>query len=324
MSQRLPEAKGSRMPSSANPPRVVVVGSINMDLVLTCAQFPKPGETIAAGSFDEVPGGKGANQAVSAAQAGAQVKMIGRVGDDGFGDRLIQGLVKHRVDCESVIRTNQCESGLALIIVEKSGQNTIVTVAGANGQLLPEDIDRLRAVIETSDVVLLQLEVPLATVHRTIEIARETGKRVILDPAPIPDGLADEFLQVDLICPNEREAEQLTGLSIETPKQIEAAARALHQRGAKHVVITLGEQGAYLLDERGGRLIPPFPTDVVDTTAAGDAFAGALAVWWAEGATVEDAVRFGNAAGAIASSRLGAQPSIGSRSDIEHLWNTQS
>ncbi|WP_233216332.1 ribokinase [Blastopirellula marina] len=312
------------MADSSAPPQVVVVGSINMDLVLKCAQFPQPGETIAANSFNEVSGGKGANQAVSAARAGAQVKMVGRVGDDAFAGRLVAGLKQCEVDCSTVLATQDCESGLALILVEESGQNTIVTVAGANARLLPADIDSLRNLIQQSDVVLLQLEVPLETVRRVIEIARETETRVILDPAPIPQGLPDELLQVDLICPNEREAEQLTGMPIGTPEQIEAAAKALYQRGAKHVVITLGKQGAYLFDESGGRLIAPFTTDVVDTTAAGDAFAGALAVYWAEGMNVDDAVRRGNAAGAIAASRLGAQPSIGARSEIEHLWKTQS
>ncbi|RCS54538.1 ribokinase [Bremerella cremea] len=312
------------MSDSCARPRVVVVGSINMDLVLKCAQFPQPGETIAADSFNEVPGGKGANQAVSAARAGALVKMIGRVGDDAFAGRLVAGLQQCGVDCTSVWSTEKCESGLALILVEESGQNTIVTVAGANARLLPADIKAVRNVIQESDVVLLQLEVPLETVRQVIEIAAETGTRVILDPAPIPQGLPNELLQVDLICPNEREAEQLTGLSITTLAEIEEAAKGLYQRGPKHVVITLGSQGAYLFDENGGRLIPPFPTDAVDTTAAGDAFAGALAVWWAEGASVEEAVRMGNAAGAIAASRLGAQPSIGSRAELEQLGKPQS
>ncbi|MCC9608645.1 ribokinase [Blastopirellula sp. JC732] len=304
------------------PPRVVVVGSINMDLVVRCAHFPQPGETIAARSLQEVSGGKGANQAVSAACAGGNVSMIGRVGDDAFGGRLIQGLKNFGVNCDSVQPTANCESGLALISVEDSGQNAIMIVAGANGRLSADDIETFRQLIQTSDAVLLQLETPLATVLRVIEIARECETRVILDPAPAPTVCPDELLQVDLICPNEQEAAQLSGLPVESLEQIELAARSLYQRGARHVVITLGAQGAYLYDDQGGRLIPAFATTVVDTTAAGDAFVGALAIRWIETDDLEEAIRFGNAAGSIAATRLGAQPSMGSRTEIEQLWKS--
>lgn len=310
------------MRDSLAPPKVVVVGSINMDLVVQCAQFPQPGETIAARSFHQVSGGKGANQAVSAACAGGSVAMIGRVGDDTFGDRLVGELQSQQVDCGAILRTDDCETGLAFISVEDSGQNAIMIVAGANGRLSPQDVDSLQTLIESSDVVLLQLEVPLETVLRVIEVARQANVRVILDPAPAPTAWPDELLQVDLICPNEQEAAQLSGLPVDSPQQIQQAAQALHERGARHVVITLGDQGAYLYDEQGGRLVPAFATSVVDTTAAGDAFVGALAVRWIESGDLEEAVYFGNAAGAIAASRLGAQPSMGSRPEIEHLWKS--
>ncbi|MBA2113582.1 Bifunctional ribokinase/ribose-5-phosphate isomerase A [Planctomycetes bacterium FF15] len=290
-----------------------------MDLVLRCSQFPKPGETVVALSFDEVPGGKGANQAVAAARAGASVAMLGRVGDDAFANRLIRGLSNYEIDCENILVTPDCESGLAMITVDQAGQNSIIAVEGANGRLSPEDVRKHRQVIESSQTVLLQLEIPTKTVLEVIQIARAANVRVILDPAPAPHRCPQKILQVDLICPNEHEAEELTGISLDSPEQILAAGQALYQQGARHVVITLGSRGSFLFDDQGGRLIPALVTDSVDTTAAGDAFAGALAVSWAEQGNLEQAVRFGNAAGAIAASKKGAQPSIGSRQGIECL-----
>ncbi|QDT63828.1 ribokinase [Calycomorphotria hydatis] len=300
-------------------PKVTVVGSINMDLVLRCAQLPKPGETISVQSYSEVPGGKGANQAVSASRAGANVSMIGRVGDDAFADQLIEELEASGVDCSSVLRTSDCPSGLAVIGVEDEGQNAIMFVGGANTRLCPSDIKSLSHVVESSDVILLQLEIPHETVMEAISIANAAGVRVILDPAPAPEFVSEELLQVDLICPNEHEASHISGLPVNDMQQIAAAAKAIYERGPRHVVITLGGGGAYLYDSDGGRLIEPFETKVKDTTAAGDAFIGALAVHWAEGNELAESVRFGNAAGSIAASREGAQPSMGRRSEIENI-----
>lgn len=310
------------MPSPILAPKIAVVGSINLDLVLRCSHLPKPGETIAASSFEQISGGKGANQAVSAARAGGRVSMIGRVGDDLYAGRLLDGLRECGIDCTSVMRTDGCESGLAFISVDEQGQNSIMFVAGANARLTPEDVDSLRQVIQASDVVLLQLEIPLPTVLRVIEAARGAETRVILDPAPAPNHFPEELLQVDLICPNQQEAEKLTGKPVETPAEIQSAAESLLRRGAKRVVITLGDQGAYLHDGVRGQLIPPYATEAIDTTAAGDAFAGALAVRWAEQVELEEAVRFGNAAGAIAASRRGAQPSLPLRAEIEQRGKT--
>lgn len=310
------------MPALNISPKVAVAGSINMDLVLRCSQFPKPGTTIVAQSYDEISGGKGANQAVSAAKAGAQVTMLGRVGDDAFGQRLVSRLKEQGVDCEHILSTPNCESGLAMIMVDHTGQNSIVCVEGANGRFTSQDIRQLEQVIQSSDVVLLQLEIPLETVQEVIQIAKASKARVILDPAPVPESLPSHLLQVDLICPNEYEAEQLTGISINSLEQATAAAESLYSQGSRHVVITMGSQGAFLFDEHGGRMIPAFSTNVVDTTAAGDAFAGALAVHWATNDDLDEAVRYGNAAGALAASRLGAQPSMGTRSEIENLWGT--
>ncbi len=311
------------MASSNGQPKITVAGSINMDLVVRCNQFPKPGTTIVAKSYDEISGGKGANQAVSAAKAGGQVSMLGRVGDDAFGDRLIGRLREQGVGCNHIQSTANCESGLAMIMVDQTGQNSIVFVEGANGRFTPEDAVLLRDVIQASDVLLLQLEIPLETVQALIEIAKSANVRVILDPAPVPDCLPPALFHVDLICPNEYEAEQLTGIAIDSLDLAEAAAQSLRAKGSQHVVITMGSRGAYLLNEQGGRLVPAFTTDVVDTTAAGDAFAGALAVTWATHGDLDQAVLFGNAAGAIAASRMGAQPSLGTRSEIESLWESK-
>ncbi len=304
------------------PPNVVVLGSINMDVMIRCATLPTRGQTVSASSSREVCGGKGANQAVAATKAGGSVRMIGRVGDDAFSQRLVTNLVEHRVDSQSVRKTPQCASGLAIVAVEDSGENSILLVAGANGCLTFEDANDCRDAITTSDVLLMQLEVPTATVLAAAQIARDAGVRCILDPAPVPHDWTDRLLEVDLICPNETEAGEITGVSIETIADAEEAARQLHRRGAKNVVITLGARGTLLF--AGGRCqhIEPILIQAIDTTAAGDAFAGALAVRWAECDDLVDAVNFASAAGAFAATNEGAQPSLPTRTEIEALRTT--
>jgi ribokinase len=291
-------------------------------LVIRCAAFARAGETIIADSSTEIGGGKGANQAVAAAKAGGLVTMIGRVGDDAFAERMIESLSNNQVDCEGVVRTRGCASGLAVVTVEASGQNSIMVVPGANGQVSCEDVQRHRTAIEQAAVILLQLEIPIESVLECIAIAKSAGVRVIVDPAPVPKLWTDALLAVDLVCPNEMEASAITGIPIETFEDASNCARILHQRGARHVAITMGERGTVLLTNDQLHVIPSFPVEAVDSTAAGDAFAGALAVRWAETDDLVEAVRFGNAAGAIAASRHGAQPSMGNRQMIELLRNT--
>ena len=303
-----------------NPPKIIVVGATNIDLVVRCARLPQPGETVAALSYEQISGGKGANQAVAAAKAGADVSIVGRVGDDAFGQLLIRRLEQLGVDCVSMMITPQCESGMAQISVDDSGQNSIVYVEGANGRLMPADIQNVRSQIEASDTLLLQLEIPLETVIAAMQIAKQANVRVILDPAPVPPSLPPELYKVDLICPNESEAQQLTGIAIDGIESAEAVARQLYSRGARHVAITMAERGTLLFDEKGSRVVAPFPVNAVDTTAAGDAFAGALAVAWAEMDDLDRAVRFGNAAGALAASKAGAQPSMPSREELIGKW----
>ncbi|MEM8734934.1 MAG: ribokinase [Planctomycetota bacterium] len=303
----------------AKVPRIAVLGSINMDLVANCADLPKPGQTVSASGFAEIPGGKGANQAVAACRAGADVAMVGRLGDDGFADRLRFNLTGNEVDCRHVATTNSTASGVAMIAVAGSGENQIIVVPGANGLITPDDVGEAAETIRQADVLLLQLEIPTDTVLAGIEVAKAAGTRVILDPAPVVTPLPDALLDVDLLCPNTSEAAELIGQPIETAEDIEAAAREFHRRGAKAVAITLGETGTAIYDGQRFEVVSSIPIDAVDTTAAGDAFAGALAVQWAENSDLFAAVRFGNAAGALAATRHGAQPSLPNRPQVEEM-----
>lgn len=308
---------------SQRKPSIVVCGSINMDLVVRCAVLPVAGQTVAADSAKEVCGGKGANQAVAASKAGGSVEMIGRVGDDAFADRLLGNLTEHAVGCHFVTQSHHCPSGLAIVAVERSGQNSILLVAGANGKLGRSDVQRATPSIKRADVLLLQLEVPIETVISAIQAARSAGVRCILDPAPVASDWTDELLCVDLVCPNETEAEAITGVKIESVEDAQIAATQLHRRGAKSVAITLGEKGALLLHEGTFHHAESKAVTPVDTTAAGDAFAGALAVRWAETDDLVEAVRFANCAGAIAATRHGAQPSLPTAQEIEALRNSR-
>lgn len=304
-------------------PRITVIGSINMDLVIRCSTLPGPGETVLANSAAEVCGGKGANQAVAAAKAGGRVAMAGRVGDDAFADRLLGNLQREKIDCRHVRRTEHCPSGVAVVAVEESGQNAILVVSGANGRVGVEDVQAAKEQIETSDIVLLQLEIPLPSVLAAIAIARAAGVRVVLDPAPAPSDWPAELLRVDLLCPNESEAARLTGLPVDSLEQAQAAASRLHALGAARVAITLGARGCLLFDGQRHHKIEPFSVRAVDATAAGDAFAGALAVRWAETQDLRRAVQFANAAGALAASTHGAQPGMADREALENLANTR-
>ena len=306
------------MPESHSP-KIAVVGSINMDLVIQCHELPLPGQTVTGLGSYEICGGKGANQAVAAAKAGGAVWMIGRIGDDAFSIRLRNELMQHGVNCGCVVGTADCASGLAVVSVESSGKNAIMVVPNANGRLTEQDVLDNRQFIEQCDVLLLQLEVPIPTVLAAIDVARSYGVPIILDPAPVPALWDDKLLDVDLVCPNEFEASMITGLSTRTPEEVVAAARELHRRGSKQVAITLGERGTLLFDQRGQRWVDPFSVEVVDTTAAGDAFAGALAVFWGCTKELDRSARLANAAGALATTRLGAQQSMANRDQIISL-----
>lgn len=291
---------------------IVVVGSINMDLVVRAPRHPLPGETILGSDFRTIPGGKGANQAVAAARLGGKVHMVGRVGEDTFGDTLIANLEKDGVDTRYVWRTPGVSSGVALITVSDQGQNNIVVVPGTNYKLTPADIRAAESVFEGAAVILLQLEIPLDTVLEAALLARKHGAKVVLNPAPaatLPDSLLQ---QVDVLIPNESELALLTGVN-----EILSAAGMLRSLGIACLIVTLGSNGVLVLNQGISRQILPHRVPVMDTTAAGDAFVGAFAIALTEGKTVFEASAFGNAAGALAVTKMGAQPSLPKQADLD-------
>lgn len=299
------------------PPRIVVVGSSNTDLVVRAPTLPGPGETVLGSSFLVTPGGKGANQAVAAARLGARVTLVARLGADEFGDRALAGLGREGIDTRFVARDAEAASGVALIVVSESGENAIAVAPGANMRLTAADVDRAAAAIRDADMLLLQLETPLPTVRHAATLAMKAGVPVILNPAPAAP-LAGELLsRVSVLTPNELEAAALTGGSGAGVDAARQAALRLHASGVRDVVITLGREGALMEGAAGSGHVPGCTVTAVDTTAAGDAFNGALAVALAEGASLEHAVRFANRAAALSITRPGAQPSLPTREAVE-------
>ncbi len=291
------------------PGPIAVVGSINMDLVVRTAHVPAPGETVLGRDFSEIPGGKGANQAVAVARLGARAIMVGRVGNDDLGRRLIAGLKADGVDCTHVLTTPGVASGIAMIVVAGSGENAITVASGANFRVTPADVDAAESVLRSARVCLLQLELPVETVVHAIELCRQVGVETILDTAPAPASeVPDDLFHADIVTPNESEAARLTHLPAASEPQVIAAA--LHAWGCESLVLKLGERGAYVSSPDGEFAVPGFMVDTVDTTAAGDAFTGALAVARARGSALLEATRLANRAGALACTRWGAQPSM--------------
>lgn len=289
--------------------KIVVVGSSNTDMILQMKRIPKPGETILGGQFSTAAGGKGANQAVAAARAGGDVTFIARVGDDMFGKQAVEGFRRDGIHTDFIITDPGKPSGVALIFVAEDGQNSIGVASGANAELSVDDIQKARAVIASSDILLMQLETPLETVQTAATIAAEKNICVILNPAPAQP-LSDEILKnVSILTPNETETQLLTGIEVTDAATAERAAKSLQQRGVKTVIITMGAAGAYVYSTEFKGMIPTFPVKAVDTTAAGDVFNGALAVAFAESHNLQSSVRFANAAAALSVTRLGAQTS---------------
>ena len=288
-----------------------------MDLIVCSPRIPQPGETIIGSGFRSVPGGKGANQAVAAARLGAQVSLVGRVGQDAFASSLLENLAADDVDHAFVIQDQEAATGVALIVVDGAGQNSIVVASGANMRLSPSDVQAAEAVITGADALLLQLESPLETVIRAAELARAYQVQVILNPAPARPLPAELLALVDVLIPNESETALLTGMPVGCQAEAEAAAGALRKLGVGTVILTLGERGALLAREKGAHLFPAFDVTPVDTTAAGDAFVAGFAVALAEGKPLAEAVPWGNAAGALATTKLGAQSSLPTRRALE-------
>ena len=303
---------------------IIVVGSLNMDFVVAVKKLPAPGETVLGRNFQMIPGGKGANQACAAGRLvgeGTRVRMVGRVGQDLFGDHLKASLSAAGVDVSTVAHSRTQPTGVALIAVEASGENSIVVASGANMDLPASDVEAMRRVFRGARVVLFQLESPLDTVAAALRIAREEGALTILDPAPAQP-LGRELLEsVDVLTPNESEALALLGEPARRIEASEAAGLASRVRalGPKTVILKLGEQGAFLQSASESGHHPGFKVDAVDTTAAGDTFNAALAIALAEDRAMSEAIRFANAAAAISVTRMGAQASAPTRAEVERL-----
>jgi ribokinase len=296
--------------------RILIIGSSNTDMVIKTGKLPAPGETILGGTFLMNPGGKGANQAVAASRLGGKVTFITKRGNDLFGNQYVGLLMREGINTECVIKDPLLPSGVALITVDAKGENSIVVAPGANSNLMPDDIPDKVFTSGKSEILLLQLEIPLETVEYAATKAFENGMKVILNPAPAQK-LSDSLLKkIWLATPNEIEAEELTGKSITDMKSAGRAAEALKSRGVKNVIITLGESGAYVKSRGFTGMVPGIKTNAIDTTAAGDVFNGALAEALSEGMVMKDAVLFANKAAAISVTRMGAQASAPFRNEI--------
>lgn len=304
-------------------PKVTVLGSANVDLVIRAERMPNKGETLIGDAFDIFTGGKGFNQATAAARLGADVTFIGRIGDDVFGEMLRSAMETEKIDTRFVKTDVVNGTGVATIVVEPDGDNSIIVVPRANMCITPTDIDDAKDSIAYADVLLLQLETPIDASQRAAEIARDNGTIVMLDPAPARS-LPDDFLdKIDILKPNTSEATGLLGYEINTTERRTVAAKALQkqiaQDGLSTVVLTLGEQGVLLCTPSETTHIPAIPVEVVDTTGAGDAFSGALATAIAKGSNITESVKFAVAAGAAAVTVLGATPSMPTNEKIESI-----
>jgi ribokinase len=298
---------------------VCVVGSFMMDLALRAVRRPMPGETVVGSDFQMFLGGKGFNQAVAAARAGAQTALVGRVGADDFGRQFLALLEKETIDSTHVLIDEQFGTGVGIPLTEESGENSIVIVPRANGRLRPGDIELAAPLISSAGVLLLQMELPVDTAIAAARVARRSGTIVVLNPAPAPaDGDLDEFRGlVDLLVPNEVEARALCGASAVVEPL--AAATELCDRMGVPVVMTLGRQGCVVVSTSAAFEVPAHPVPVVDTVGAGDAFCGALGAWLNAGASLREAVVYANAAGALAVTRAGAEPAMPERQVIIDL-----
>lgn len=301
-------------------PQIAVVGSVNMDLVFKTPRMPVPGETLMGHSFQQIHGGKGANQAVAAARMGAAVALIACVGDDVNGQSCLQALAQDHIDLQNVRRIKDCATGVAGILLDDGGENCIVLATGANALLDPNDIGRAASTIGQAKLLLCQLETPLDTVIAAIRSARQAGVKVVLNPAPARP-LSDEvFAFVDYLVVNETEAALLSGLTTVDLSNANEAAALLQQRGANVVLITLGALGMWVRSTDDSYCLPARKVEVVDTTAAGDTFVGSLAVAIAEGMELRAACMFAQSAAALAVTKFGAQTSIPYRDEVERFF----
>lgn len=287
---------------------ILVVGSSNTDMIIKCPRIPGPGETILGGAFFKMAGGKGANQAVAAARAGGKVIFMGCVGDDSMGKESVEGLAKEGIDVSLVKVSEDQPSGIALINVSASGENSITVASGANGDFFPEDVMALEEIIGSAGIILLQHEIPLETVATVIEIAHKKGIRVILNPAPAAPVSKDLLSKIFLLTPNEHEAALIAGMDSETDPKL--LADKLLEMGSRQVIITIGSKGALYAHGTKRKIVESYPVTAVDSTAAGDTFNGYLAVALAMKKEMSEAIRWANKAASISVTRMGAQSSV--------------
>jgi ribokinase len=293
------------------PPRIVVIGSANTDMVIKTERIPHPGETVIGGEFIMAAGGKGANQAVAAARLGAQVTFIARLGVDVFGDQAVAGYDREGIDTSYIVRDDAVPSGIAMIFVDIRGENSIAVASGANAHLDIQDVDRARDAIVQADVVLVQLEIPLPAVRHALKVARKANVLTILNPAPGQKLDPDLLAMVSILTPNEHEVQMVAGIL-----DRDAAVKNLLNVGIDAVLVTLGSAGVFWSSSQNAKVVPSFGVHAVDTTAAGDAFNGGLACALGQGLSMEEAIRYANAVAAISVTRMGAQPSLPSKDEV--------
>ena len=303
---------------------ILVFGSINMDLTTYVPKLPRPGETLRGSSFITVPGGKGSNQAVACARLGTKTYFVGRVGKDAFGPEVLEIVKKEGVDISQAIIDPKSGTGLAVISVDENAENSIIIISGANLALDNSDVERAKTLMEDATVLMLQLEASLEPTFETAKAANQKGMKVILDPAPAYPIPQDVFPFIDFITPNEVETEALVGFKPANQEDAARAAKALKEKGVRTAIIKMGSLGAYYDSPEGSGFVRAFKVNAIDTVAAGDAFNAGLAVAISEGKSVSDAVRWGAAAGAIATTRKGALPSMPHRDEMLKLLKEQA
>lgn len=297
---------------------ICVIGSLNMDLVVNVENMPKIGQTLIGSDFKEVPGGKGANQAVAMARLNGNVSMIGKVGNDSFGQTLINALKNDNVNTK-YIQVEKGASGVALITVDKNANNSIVVAPGANFKLTNNDIDNNIEAIQNSDIVVVQLETPLDTIKYSLRKAKELGKYTILNPAPAVV-LEDEIIaNVDLLTPNETELEIISGIQINKEEDIKVAAKKMIEKGVKELIVTLGSKGSLYINSEKSNFVSAYKVQAVDTTAAGDSYTGALSVALANNKNIEQAMDFASKVGALSVMKEGAQSSLPTLEDVQNF-----
>lgn len=299
--------------------KLVVLGSVNADHVLQVPSFPRPGETLHGHNYQVIPGGKGANQAVAAARLNGDVGFIACVGDDSFGINIRESFKLDGINIQGVKMQPNCPTGIAMIQVAESGENSICISAEANNHLTEERIETDFPAIRAAKFLLTQLETPLDGIERAVQVAKEAGTSVILNPAPAKELPLSLLKRIDVITPNETEAEVLTGIAVTDEVSAQKASNALHLKGIEIVMITMGSKGVWLSQNGRGELIPGFKVNAIDTTAAGDTFNGAFVTGLLEGMPIESAIKFAHGAAAISVTRLGAQTSIPRRDEVEEF-----